>query len=406
MKEGMMLWRERLSTYWNEASRYLKLIFNSGFLFTVYILFILGSYYYSQLLEWLPETFPAVGLFTVIFTWLLTRSRVRTFVKPADIVFLLPLESRLDNYFRASRIYSYVLQSFVLFFVMIILGPLFFLRIGEDPSAFWFSMLGLLLVKAWNISANWSEMRFSSQQELSLHFVLRGVLNGFFAYLLFSGAHIALVGTLLVIMVGLLVLYYQPVSNKRSLKWDHLINVEQQMLMFFYRIANLFTDVPQLRKQIRERRYLNWVLSSLSASRQSIYHYLFARSFIRANDYFGIYVRLVIVSVILVMFLPNGWLQLIVGLLFLHMVIMQLSTLWYHYDTVIWVDLYPVKPESKKDALTSLSLRLLLLMTTAHVIMLLITSDVIIALMVLVFGSVFSYYGSTRLLHKRKKGVM
>ncbi|UTW70049.1 ABC transporter permease [Anaerobacillus sp. HL2] len=36
---------------------YLRLIGNSGFLFTIYIAIVVGSFYYSELLKWLPNSF-------------------------------------------------------------------------------------------------------------------------------------------------------------------------------------------------------------------------------------------------------------------------------------------------------------------------------------------------------------
>lgn len=54
----------------------------------------------------------------------------------------------------------------------------------------------------------------------------------------------------------------------------------------------------------------------------------------------------------------------------MHMAMMQLSTLWYHYDTNIWVDLYPLEDTEKKDALTGLSFRLLALMAVFEAVIL------------------------------------
>ncbi|MDV2583759.1 ABC transporter permease, partial [Alkalibacillus haloalkaliphilus] len=53
------------------------------------------------------------------------------------------------------------------------------------------------------------------------------------------------------------------------IKWEHLISIEQKMLMFFYRIANAFTDVPQLKEQVRSRSYLNGMLGFLSANKKA-----------------------------------------------------------------------------------------------------------------------------------------
>lgn len=125
------LWQERVQTYWREAGRYLKLIGNSGFLFTVYFLFIVGSYYYQQILEQLPAEFPTVELFTVVFLLILTRSRVRTFVKQADVVFLLPFEAKMGDYFRSAIRYSFFMQVGIIFIVLLLLGHYLFFELEQ-----------------------------------------------------------------------------------------------------------------------------------------------------------------------------------------------------------------------------------------------------------------------------------
>ena len=42
MRDGMSLWKGRVQGFWTEAMRYIRLIANSGFLFTIYILLLIG----------------------------------------------------------------------------------------------------------------------------------------------------------------------------------------------------------------------------------------------------------------------------------------------------------------------------------------------------------------------------
>lgn len=400
---GMTLWTERVKAYWNEAIRYLRLIGNSGFLFTVYLLVIIGSYYYSVLLKWLPDTFPAIWIFVAVFAHFLTRGHVRTFVKQADVVFLLPYESKLDTYFRASKWYSFALQSVVLILVMVVLSPLFMKYLADQAGSVFIVLCCLLIAKGWNVLTSWEEARFQSDGERRMHFLLRAILNAVFVFLLFSGAGLLFIVSLFVIMLLLYFFYYQKLARALSIKWDHLIEVEERMLLSFYRIANAFTDVPKLRHQVKARRYLSWLLEVFTASKTSVYHYLFSRSFLRANDYAGIYVRLTLISAVVLAFLPTGWLQLIVMLLFMHMVTNQLSTLWYHYDTSMWVDLYPIKEGMKEKALSQLSFRLLLIMIVVQVAVLFVTSSAMIGSLALAIGIVYSLIGSRTFVHKRKK---
>ncbi|MCM2676667.1 ABC transporter permease [Alkalicoccobacillus plakortidis] len=396
------LWQERVQSYWSEAGRYLKLIGNSGFLFTVYFLFIVGSYYYQQILEQLPEQFPTVELFTVVFLFILTRSRVRTFVKQADVVFLLPFEAKMSDYFRSAIRYSFFIQVGLIVLCLLLLGPLFVLRIGTGP-VFWSTLAVLVLAKLWNVLSSWEEQRLQSKQERVSHMVLRAIINVVLLYLLFSQAGIAFVGIVLLLMFGLYFLYWKKLARTYSLKWNHLIEVEESMVMFFYRIANAFTDVPQLRNQVRERKYLSWLIPILVGKNQSVYTFLMSRSFIRANDYLGIYLRLMAVGAFVLYILPGGWIQIAIIIVFMHMVMMQLSTIWYHYDMNMWVDIYPAEPEGRKKALTSLSLKLLSFMAVVLAVVLFLVGDALIAVVGLAAGLVFAYLGSTSFIHRRKK---
>ncbi|KGA98071.1 ABC transporter permease [Alkalihalobacillus alcalophilus ATCC 27647 = CGMCC 1.3604] len=403
MKDGMSLWRERVGNYWNEAMRYLRLIANSGFLFTIYILILIGSSYYSQLLERLPENFPTLWIFTIIFALMLTRNKVRTFLKHPDIVFLLPYESQLNRYFKASIIYSFVWHVFYLFVVMVVLAPLFQLRLADEAGSFFYVILLLIIVKAWNMRVSWAEQRLQSESERISHTILRLFINLAFAYLVFTGAELLYLGGLFVLMLVLLFFYYVGLEKKLVLKWEHLIDVDERMVMTFYRIANAFADVPQLRGKVRERKYLRFAVDFLVGRKKTVYTYLFARSFIRANDYLGIYVRLVVIAAMFLYGFQINWLQAVLLLLFMHMVMMQLSTLWFHYDTNMWVDLYPINEDDKKEALTQVSFRLMLLMTFILFLVLLVSSPLQVSLLLLLIGSVFSYMASHHIIHRRKR---
>ncbi|MDQ0205320.1 ABC transporter permease [Alkalicoccobacillus murimartini] len=400
--KAQQLWQERVQTYWSEAGRYLKLIGNSGFLFTVYFLFIVGSYYYQQILEQLPEQFPTVELFTVVFLFIITRSRVRTFVKEADMVFLLPFEAKMGDYFRSAIRYSFFIQVGIIALALLLLGPLFVLRIGTG-TVFWSTLAVLVIAKLWNLLSSWEEQRLQSKQERASHLLLRTLVNVVLLYLLFSQAGIMFVGIMLLLMFALYFLYWKKLGQTYSLKWNHLIQVEESMVMFFYRIANAFTDVPQLRNQVRERTYLSWIIPILTGKHQSVYSYLMSRSFIRANDYLGIYVRLVLVGAFILYILPTGWIQVAVLLVFMHMIMMQISTIWYHYDMNMWVDIYPDEPEGQKKALTLLSLKLLMFAAVLQSIVLFVFGDAVIASVGLAAGLVFAYLGSSTFIHRRKK---
>lgn len=401
MKEAKTLWNERMTSYWQEALRYIRLILNSGFLFTIYVLIIIGSYYYSVFLRALPEDFPALVVFIAVFGHLLTRGNVRTFLQRADIVFLLPYEAKLDRYFSRSLLYSFLWQSAIIVVVMIVLTPLYneFFSGRALPVLVFF----LLVSKWWNLVATWEEQRLPYKKDRVLHFLYRAILNLVYVFFLFSEASVGYLFVFILIKCVLYYFYYRKWSHSHSLKWEYLIGQEEKRLLSFYKIANQFTDVPALQHRIHKRRYMNKLLPLLANEKRSVYHYLFPRAFVRANDYAGIYVRLTLVSAIVLALLPSGWIELVVAILFMHLVVHQLKSLFFHYDDKQMLDVYPVNEAMKKEALTELSFRLLIIMTIVDVVVLHLTSSLIVTATALLFGLAYSYFGSRTIIHRHKK---
>ncbi|UTR14224.1 ABC transporter permease [Salipaludibacillus sp. LMS25] len=347
MNDVIKLWSKRRSDYWTMAVKYLKLIGNSGFLFTLYLLFVFGSYYYGQFLQWLPDAFPAVFVFTLVFTWLMTRGRTRTFVKQGDLIFLTPIEGRLGSYIRASIRYSWLMETFWVSLTFLVLAPLFFDRVVGDGNSFFFILVCMSLLKFWNLSAGFEEQRILDRLHYSYHTWMRAGLNAVTVYALFSQQSYLVIGIIALALTIFYFGYFRQLAKNYSLKWERLVDIETQTVMTFYRVANSFTDVPSLKSKVRSRSWLSSLYKLVPYSRKHVYHYMFGRSFIRANDYFGIFIRLTLLGVLFLTIVELDWGRWLISVLFAYMTALQLETLKNHYDTSQMVDLYPVTDDVK-----------------------------------------------------------
>jgi len=65
-------------------------------------------------------------------------------------------------------------------------------------------------------------------------------------------------------------------------------------MMRLYRIANMFVDVPALKERVSRRKWLDFVLSMIGEKRT--YLYLYTRTFLRSGNYFGLYMRLLVIG--------------------------------------------------------------------------------------------------------------
>ncbi|WP_147803032.1 ABC transporter permease [Alkalicoccus halolimnae] len=388
MNEVLKLWNTRRQEYWITAVKYLRLIGNSGFLFTIYLLFLFGSYYYGRFLEWLPETFPAVSFFTIIFAWMAARGRVRTFTKQADLVFLLPMEKRMKPYFRSSFRYSWFMESVWLTLALLVLAPLFTDRIAFGGEPFFIVLASLLLLKGWNLAASFEEQRIQGENLYRVHKWGRFLINGSVLYILFSTLSIPATAAAGVVLLLLHVLYFSRIQG--TLQWQRLIEIESNTVRTFYRVANNFTDVPHLKESIKERKWIAWVTNGVSYGQRNVYKYLFGRAFFRSGDYFGIFVRLTLIGMLFLYAVDLVWGMWLMAALFSYMTVLQMETLGNHFRLSQMPDLYPV---GKRTLTAGLQYWLVLLGSVQTVLFAGITAgNMTAALPVLVItGGIYAY---------------
>src|SRR5699024_12158792 len=79
-----------------------------------------------------------------------SRTRIRTFVQPADPVFLFPNLAGLKIYFRRSLASSAGMQSLKILLLLCFLSPLYLTRLG-DMAGRVASWAVLTLLKVWNV---------------------------------------------------------------------------------------------------------------------------------------------------------------------------------------------------------------------------------------------------------------
>ncbi|MBB5173231.1 ABC transporter permease [Texcoconibacillus texcoconensis] len=355
------LWSKRVKEYWRMAIRYLRLIGNSGFLFTVYILIVFGSYYYGIFLDELPASFPTEVFLALVFALFLSKVRVRTFLKEADVVFLSPLEGKIDRYFRTSFFYSLAVQSAWLLLLTVIVTPMYADRITANVGALFASFLAFVLLIAWNMYASFNEQRLQERGVQNIHLILRFVANVVMTLFVFHLVNVFVLAIGFIILALITATYYQRLGRNHSLKWDQLVEIEDQMLTMFYRIANSFTDVPRLKTKVRARKLLTPVLRLVPYAQQRTFHYLYSRAFLRSNDYFGIYMRLTIVGSLLLIWIQTDWAQWFIVVLFTYMTGLQIATLYRHFHTNHQVDLYPIAKSERQQAVQAVVFCLLLL---------------------------------------------
>ncbi|MGG1594528.1 ABC-2 type transport system permease protein [Terribacillus saccharophilus] len=382
--------KQRLTDHMKEMNRYLRYIFNQHLMIAMLFLISGLAYYYQQWLEGLTPDFPAALLIGAVFGLLASYSPVRTLLKEADLIFMLPLEPKLHRYFKLTIGYSFFTQLYLLVLAAAALAPLFFAAdLGERFLSYLLVFIVLLVFKLWNLHMNWWMLKIRNVNIRRMEQTLRLVLNVGSFWLFLRGNLIA-AAVLTILFVVLLFVDYTITRKQGGLAWDLLIEKDQARMQAFYRIANQFADVPHLKTKVHKRQSIvNLFTKRVPFEQKHTYDYLFRITFVRGGDYFGLFLRLTILAGVIIYFIPNLWVQLAFALLFLYLTGFQLIGMWKHHRTIAWMDLYPVAGDTRKRALLSLLQQLAIIQAVLLSLVFLLRVDVVGFVLALVAGLAF-----------------
>lgn len=408
MKSIDEIWKKRVNHHINETRAYLKYMLNDHLLFVFIFLAAGGALTYSKWLETISPDFPVIIIMTITFSFIVISSNVRTLLKEADMMFLLPMEYKLNNYFKKAFSYSMITQSFVIIVAIILFAPLYVKVTSANGSVLLYSLILLLLVKYWNLRISWKMGFFTEASAKWSDLFVRFALNASAIFFIFSEQYF------FVLIVFLLMtaydVYFSKLVKSKGIKWDQLIKKEEEKKQSFYKIANLFTDVPKLKKAAKRRKYLDWILQQVKYHQKSVYEYLYVRGFLRSGDYFGIVIRLTLIGSVILTFVNNQLVgNVIVVIVFTFLTGIQIMSLYKHFELLELPNLYPTAEKYKLNSFLKIIFRILLAQVIIFAIVTLLLSTIAIFIVTLsanaIFVSLFVLVYMRSRLKKSEKGA-
>jgi ABC-2 type transport system permease protein len=403
MRSIKEIWKRRVTEYNAELRKYLRYMFNDHLLFVLIFALGGGAFTYNQWVDTLDSSFPAAVIMAVLLGMILSWSPVYTFLREADTVFLLPLEGRMKNFFQKGIWVSFISQSYILLLVLAAMMPMYVKVTGRGFQSFFLILAVLLLLKIWNLYVRWYTLKNQERETHMVDYIIRFALNTVFLYLLLDEADIWLIAAAGIILLGYL-FYFRASVKEKSLKWDVLISLEEQRMLLFYRLANMFTDVPKLKGKVHRRKWLDVLMNMVKYDQKQTFKFLYMRSLIRTSEYFGLYIRLSLIAMVILFVNDSIWLNLAIGLLFMYLTGFQLIPMFKRFDYKIWVSLYPVASAIRKQSFQHVVLWSLIFQAVVFSLTLLVSGQVLSAIVLLGGGLVFSYgFSAVYLLQRLKK---
>lgn len=338
--------KKRRLAYQKKQSKYLKYVMNDHFV--IVVMFLLGAvaYQYAAFVKTLPVDFiwgkivAALLLAALVFF-----GQIATLASQADQIFLVAQEAEWQLIIKGAKKRSLIIPAVVLFLATAALMPLVFT--GQKFSAVTVTVLFAIgLVLKWlHLSVAEMACRF---HDAAKHSRLKGVLYGagVITYLVaffvnsFAGLGVA----------GLTWLFFKlkltPLNAER-LDWEKMVAMETQRVTKRNRFINLFIDVPVGNEKAKRRRYLDGLVQLLSG-KENPTQFLFARRFLRGIGYLGLYGRLTVMGLVVILFSQLPMLNLGVGVLVLYLTGFQILPLFGEVNESVMVRLYPQSQTSRE----------------------------------------------------------
>ncbi|PWW07383.1 ABC-2 type transport system permease protein [Paenibacillus cellulosilyticus] len=351
--EPDQLWSSRAAAFRGELKPYVGYMAQSGFPGVMMLMLILATVGYAALVRDLPAHFPVTLFGVALVIGFTCWSPLRTWLQPADTVFLLPRELEMHQYLRRSFRYTGIPTLIGVWFSLLAYWPMY--EHGEGTANAAVLLLALAALKAGNIAGAWQERRTAEPGARRFLRFLRWVLTGVTLAALFrlEPWKAILFGLLAAALMA--VIYRLP--RKHALPWETLIREEIRTRRRYYRFLALFIDVPTQAPRIARRSYAAWIGRAIKFAQRETYVYLYTMTLLR-TELGGMLIRLTLLGMLVLYWLGDaawldGWGSTIVFVLVAGIIGLQLGSLRHSHKYAVWGHLYPLPAQRRIDSLAT-----------------------------------------------------
>ncbi|MCZ8523222.1 ABC transporter permease [Paenibacillus caseinilyticus] len=352
------MWNGRTAAFLAEIRPYAVYALQSAAL-AIVLLMLGAGIGYHYLLTSPPPSFPFRLLAACILFPAAALSPIRTYMKEADLIFLMPMESRMSAYFAKASRRSFSLQMAALLVAWLAAWPLYAKAAGEHNFLLFIHiLLVLVVIKRIMVYGRNLEIRLTEKRIIFLYVALRTLIAAGTVYLL-TALQIwqGTLGAGLLLLVYLACLY--PVRRTPA-NWPRLVELEKRHRGVTFRLLNNFIDVPTVQGRPRSVHAPGKLLAAIGGFRHQpndTYRFLYTLVWLR-SEWFGVTVRLTLLGVLLLALISGALATSIVYALFAGLTALQLKELQKAYRHSDWSFIYPLPPALRSRSAARVVLRI------------------------------------------------
>ena len=283
------IFHERRQAFLARCLKYSRYVLNDHFVLVLLVLLGFLSLQYRQLLENVPQpVWPVYLLLLAVSTLLFLSGSTATYLEEPDQHFLLTKEGEI-----LKLIQQAIRRQLMVWGLVQILGQLLFLplylKLGWPVWGFGLYLLVLTAGKYSLIQAKWA-----------------------------------------------------PYTKEGSFRWGPAIDRERKRQQIILQFFALFTKVKGMSSSVKRRSYLDGWLRLVAKRSEKTWDYLYLRAFLRSGDFWGLSLRLLGLSLLVLLTIDLAWLATGLVLLFNYLLLFQLLALYRVYEYQYLNRLYPL----------------------------------------------------------------
>ena len=335
---------------------YSKYIFNSHLI--MFLIIVLGAVLINYS-KWIAiaskvELYSVYTAATVVFSYYLVSTKIKTYIKEADAVFLLPLE----KYYRKVGLKT-VINSTVVHIITVVIfyfatKPITNL-IGNIDRL---SIFMLLIVIIWNNLLKYFQVIHYKEviwSKLLLFIVIFIQLLEVF----FENTAVRVIYFISIIVLAVFTLHIMKnagskVNDKDQEKyvvnWNQAADYDKHRMENYLKFVNMFVDVPLSGVKVARRRYFDVLLPKLNKDNfkaEYSFKYYYYRVFLRQENTVYLALRLMLLAALVIFSFKNAYVSGLAIISYSYLAIIQLVPLYKQMSNNIWHSILPVSENIK-----------------------------------------------------------
>lgn len=361
---------------------YSKYIFNSHLI--MFLIIVLGAVLINYS-KWIAiaskvELYSVYTAATVVFSYYLVSTKIKTYIKEADAVFLLPLE----KYYRKVGLKT-VINSTVVHIITVVIfyfatKPITNL-IGNIDRL---SIFMLLIVIIWNNLLKYLQVIHYKEVVWS-KLLLFVVIFIQLLVVFFDDIAIRIIYLISIIVLAVFTYYIMKnAGNKLNAKdqekyvvnWNQAADYDKHRIESYLKFVNMFVDVPLSGVKVARRKYFDILLPKLTKDnfkKENSFKYYYYRVFLRQENTVYLALRLMLLAVLVIYSFKNTYVSGLAIISYSYLTIIQLVPLYKQMSNNIWHSILPVsediKIKSYKQLLTSVMIVTTLLLGVVSILL-------------------------------------